>query len=165
MGKFIFREMEQWEQSEMLSRLFHILHTNMSQLAPTGYSYAEDRKVWLEYIETAINMENTRIVLMFVEDTLAGYGQYSVEKDVLNVDEVEIVPRYQRTMLFYRFCQYVMENIPSNVQWCASYVRKDNANSISIHESLGMEQIGENKRGTSLYYWGEIGKMAARFRR
>lgn len=165
MGKFFFREMERGEQAEILPRLFHILHTNMSQLAPTGYSYAEDRKVWIEYIETAVNVDNTHILLMFAEDTLAGYGQYSVEKEVLAVDEVEIVPRYQRTMLFYRFCQYMMENIPPNVRWFESYVHKDNANSISVHESLGMERIGENKRGTSWHYRGEIRKAAVRLGR
>ena len=83
----------------------------------------------------------------------------------MQVDEVEIRPEYQRTMVFYRFCLFMMDELPRKVRFFTSYVRKDNQNSISIHESLEMERIGENRSGTSWQYRGEIEKAAARFRR
>lgn len=164
MSKIVFREMQVSESMEILPQLFRILYTNMTRIAPTGCNYEEDQKIWLDYIVPAVHEGKLHIVLMYAGDTLAGYTQFSAENDTLMVDEVEICPEYQRTFVFYRFCQYMMNNLPHNVGWFASYVRKDNANSISIHEALGMERIGENKSGTSWHYRGEIGKAAARFR-
>lgn len=165
MGNITFREMEQRETLEILPQLFSILYTNMTKIAPTNCGYEEDQKQWLDYVLPAVRSKQRHILLMYAGENLAGYFQYAVEGDTLTVDEVEIRPEYQRTMVFYRFCQYMLNNLPQNVHWFTSYVRKDNLNSISIHKSLGMERVGENRSGTSWHYRGEIGKAAARFRR
>lgn len=165
MGKISFRTMKQREQAEILPQLFGILYANMSQLAPTGCSFEEDQKIWLEYIMAALHSENKQILLMFSDENLAGYSQFTINNDTVIIDEVEIKVRYQRTMMFYKFCQYMVNHLPKNVRWFESYVRKDNDNSISVHESLGMKRTGENLSGTSWHYLGEIKKASMRFRR
>lgn len=165
MGKILFRNLEKQEHSEVLPKLFRILYTNMSSLAPTGCTYEEDQNLWLSYILPELDSGRKQIMLMLLEDSVVGYAQYSVEADTLAVDEVEILPRYQKTTVFYRFCQHMMNNIPETVRYMTSYVRKENRQSISIHEGLGMEQIGENKTGTSWFYRGRRESAEARFRR
>ena len=165
MGLFSFRELQNGEQTRILPRLFDILYGNMSVLAPSGYSYEEDQNVWMSYIAPLLDQGAKRIVLMFWDDSVVGYSQYSMVGDTLHVDEVQVLPQYHRTMLFYRFCQYMIKTVPETV-WCIeSYVRKDNANSISIHEGLGMKRIGENKSGTSWLYCGDRENAEVRFLR
>ena len=73
----------------------------------------------------------------------------------------EIRPEYQRTMVFYRLCQFLAAQMPENVKFLTSYVHVDNHHSQSIHEGLGMERIGKNKSGTGWHYRGEAAKAAA----
>lgn len=165
MGRIIFRTMEKQEYKNILPQLFHVLYTNMSSLAPTGCTYEEDRKLWLSYILPELDSGRKEIMLMVLGDSVVGYGQYSITGDTLEMDEVELLPRYQRTKVFYRFCQYMIAALPETVQFVSSYVRKDNFHSISIHEKLGMERLGENKSGTSWRYRGSRKNLEARFRR
>lgn len=165
MGRLFFRIMQTEEQQEILPHLFRILHTNMSSLAPTGCTYEEDRDLWLSYILPELKFGNKQILLMILEDSVVGYAQYSVSGDTLGMDEVEILPRYQRTKVFYKFCQHMIDILPEPIQFISSYVRKENLNSISIQEGLNMERIGENKSGTSWIYRGEREKVVKRFRR
>lgn len=164
MGRITFRYWEPREEA-LLPELFAILYENMSALAPTGYSYREDYDIWQGYILPALKAPDRKLLLMYVEDTLAGYFQYSIEGDTVFVEEVEIRPAWQRSMVFYRCCQFLAEEIPEGVSWICSYVNKKNRHSLSIHEKLGMERIGENKSGNSWCCRGEIRKAAARFRK
>lgn len=90
-----------------------------------------------------------------------GYFQYGIDGDTMQIDEVEIRPEYQRTMVFYRLCQFLAAQMPENVKFLTSYVHVDNHHSQSIHEGLGMERIGKNKSGTGWHYRGEAAKAAA----
>lgn len=165
MRRINFHEMEQNEATQMLPQLFSILHANMSGIAPTNCSYEADEKLWLEYALPAFRSGKCRILLIYAGETLAGYFQYSIIGDTLYADEVEIKPEYQRTMVFYRLCQHILSVLPPTVKYITSYVRKDNRNSLSIHDNLGMEQIGENRTGTSWQYRGKIDDAAVRFKR
>ena len=163
--KITFRKMQQEEALDMLPRLFSILHTNMTKIAPTNCSYEGDQKLWLDYVLPAFRAGQCQILLMYAGETLAGYFQYSIQGDTMLVDEVEIRPEYHRTMVFYRFCQFMLTKLPPQVRYMTSYVRKDNQNSLSVHEKLGMERIGENGSRTSWQYRGKIEDAAARLRR
>lgn len=162
MGKISFRYLEMNETETVLPQLFRVLHTNMSRIAPTDCSYDEDQKIWLSYITSALDDSNMKILLMYAGEDLAGYFQHRVEGDTMQIEEIEIKPEYQRTMVFYRFCQFMLTQLPKGVQYLSSYVHKENRNSQSIHESLGMECIGENRSGTSWHYRGEVAKAAER---
>lgn len=165
MGKITFRYLETAEFETMLPQLFDILHTNMSKLAPTGCGYGEDRKLWMSYIVPVLETGGKKILLVYAGGNLAGYFQYGIDGDTMQIDEVEIRPEYQRTMVFYRLCRFLMERMPENVKYLTSYVHVENHHSQSIHEGLGMERIGKNKSGTSWHYRGEAAKVAARLKR
>lgn len=165
MSTISFRFLRREEAATILPQLFRILHTNMSLIAPSDCSYDEDRTLWLAYIIPALDQAEISILLMYAGDNLAGYFQYRIVGDTMAIDEVEIKPEYQRTMVFYRFCQFLLSQIPEEVKYLTSYVHKENRNSQSIHAALGMERIGENGSGTSWHYRGEREKAAARFQR
>ena len=163
MGKFVFRELSLDEDGEFLPRMFDILYTNMTAIAPSGASYEADMEMWRGYMEPALKEGSTKVILMLAGEELAGYLQYSILGEILRVDEVEIRRDYQRGMLFYRCGQYFLSNLPAGIHYVESYVNKQNRNSLSIHKKLGMEIIGENPSGRSWHMQGELAVVSARF--
>ena len=149
----------------MLPQLFDILYVNMTLIAPTGCSYENDLKIWMEYIEPRIENKEVSLLLILVADRIVGYFQYSTKDDVLWAEEIEVIPELQRTKLFYLFCKDFLTQIPAQIRFVCSYVNKDNWNSIKIHEHLGMNRIGENSRGTSWLYQGDAINMVSCIRR
>ena len=151
--------------NRVLPILFEILYENMTAIAPTGYTYEEDWLAWSEYNTPRIESGEASVLLMMVEEEIVGYFQYSIEENCLWAEEVEIKPEYQLTKLFYLFCHYLVSWMLPDVQHIKSYVRKDNRRSILLHEHLGMERIGENRKGTSWLYCGDTVNMASCLRK
>lgn len=160
-----FENLRTEDSNVILPQLFKILYTNMTDIAPTGCNYEADRDIWLEFVVPRIDKEEVCVLLILVGDCLAGYFQYCFEGDILWAEEVEIKPEFQRTKLFYLFCNYLVSWIPPHIRYIHSYVHRDNKKSVLIHEHLGMVRIGENGRGTSWLYRGDVVKMAACLRR
>ena len=165
MGKIHFRYLENKEKKDLLPKLFQILYTNMSQIAPSEATYEEDESAWLSYIIPELESGRTRMLLIYARENLAGYFQYRLTEDTLCVDEVEICQKYHRSMVFYRLCRHLLDSMPEEIKYLDSYVNVNNSHSISIHEGLGMVCVGKNKRGTSLHFRGEAARAAERFRR
>lgn len=149
---FMFRQLDKENSSAILSEMFRILHTNMTRIAPTGCSYEEDEAVWLSYMA---NRKHTDFVLMYAGDLLAGYFQYTARDDTLLVEEVEILPQYQRTMLFYRLCCYLIAHLPEHIRFVEAYVNKQNFNSLKICKKLGLAVLGESGSGNSWHLRGD----------
>ena len=163
MPKITFCKLDKSNASATLPSLFRILHSNMSKIAPTGCRYEEDDALWLSYMAPQMKQAYPEFVLMYVGETLAGYFQYSIEGDTLTVDEVEIIPEYQRTVLFYRLCIYLCGRIPDQVQHVESFVNKQNRNSLKINRKLGLEIAGENRNGKSWHLRGDDEKIKKYF--
>ncbi len=163
MGKFSFCYLLPEEARIFLPRMFAILHTNMTAIAPSDATYREDMEMWLSYIQPALEQGKVRVLLMLAGEELAGYFQYSIRGETMLADEVEIKPEYQRTMLFYRCCQFLLADVPAGIQFLESYVDKTNLNSLCIHRKLGMEIIGENKSGRSWRMRGDMAAISRRF--
>ena len=164
MGKFRFCALEEMDREEMLPALFRILYRNMNGIVPSDQDYEADERAWMAYILPSLEEGDTKVILMYRENSLAGYFQYRIVGDTLCADEVEVKEEYQRTFLFFRLCQYLRCSLPENVRYVSSYVNKKNDNSIAIHEKLGMVRMGENRTGSSWYYRGERKAMEERFR-
>ena len=155
MTKVSFCNFDPMKSEVLLPQMFHILSTNMGKVAPTGNSYEEDMKIWLSYM-TSEQIKEMQILLMYVGEALVGYFQYSIHKDIILIEEVEIAPEYQRTLLFYRVLKYVSNIIPKNIEYAEAYINKHNSNSQRIARKLGMQIVGENPNGHSFRYRGEL---------
>ena len=101
MAEISFCSFDETKSDILLPQMFEILSTNMSKIAPTGNSYEEDNKIWLSYMEP--NLKRKQIILMYVGEVLAGYFQYSLNESTVLIEEIEILPDYQRTLLFTVF--------------------------------------------------------------
>lgn len=165
MGTIRFCRLDKANAVQVFPELFQILHTNMSRIALSPNSYEEDEAMWLSYVLPQTQQENLQFLLMYVGNILAGYFQYSVNGDILMVDEVEIKPEYQRTRLFYQLCIYLCNQLSPDIRFVESYVNKQNENSLRIHQKLGIEVIGESKSGSSWRMRGEVRNIRAYFER
>lgn len=161
MSAYTFCKLDKTDGSSVLPQMFRILYTNMTKIAPTGCTYEEDEAMWLSYASEQMTKEYPEYILMYKDDAMIGYFQYSIEGDTLMADEVEIIPEYQRTMAFNRLCVHLYQSLPGHIRWIESYVNKENANSLKINQKLGLEVIGENKSGTSWHLRGDTHKIKA----
>lgn len=155
MGKITFRYFDREQPEKILSQMFDVLFTNMSAIAPTGNSYHDDKQIWMSYMTSEMGKRH-QIILMYTDETLAGYFQYCVTEDTVLIEEIEILPEYQRTFLFYYFFKQIRGEIPDNIRYVEAYINKANWNSMKIAKKLGMEIIGENRTGKSWHYRGEM---------
>ncbi len=154
MGEFLFLDKQKLDV--FLPRLFGILHSNMSLIAPTNNSYEDDFEIWSSHIIPAIQKEKRQIVLMCVESELVGYFQYYINSDTdsLMMEEIQIKKEFQGTGLFSEFYNWLIKNLSKDIMYVEAYANKNNYKSQSILKHLGLVELGENKNGNSFYYKG-----------
>lgn len=139
---------------QMLPKLFQLLHTNMTLIAPTGNTYEQDFGEWYGNVYPAMQKEPRQIVLMYDGDTMVGYFQYYVAKGVFMMEEIQIQEAHQGTGLFRAFYVWLLKQIKEGVQYVEAYSHKKNRKSQGILEHLGLSQCGENQNGNSYHYRG-----------
>lgn len=98
MGNFSFMQLNPTQTTTLLPQMFDILYANMSCIAPTGNSREEDWRLWQSYMASEQN--RAQVILMYADDTLAGYFQYRIEGDTLCADEIEIRPQVSANVPF-----------------------------------------------------------------
>ncbi len=154
MGEFLFLDKQKLDV--FLPRLFEILHSNMSLIAPTNNSYEDDFEIWSSHIIPAIQKEQRQIVLMCVESELVGYFQYYINSDTdsLMMEEIQIKKEFQGTGLFSEFYNWLIKNLPKDIMYVEAYANKKNLKSQSILKHLGLVESGKNKNGNSFYFKG-----------
>ena len=158
MNRITFRFFDEKQDAGLLPRMYDILYANMRKIFPMTSQYDQDKKTWLDWMASDA-ARGHEIILMYVEKTLAGYFQFRTEGDTLLIEEIEILPEYQRTLLFARFMQYAGHFLPQQIQWLEAYIRKENDASQALAEGLGLRVVGENKKGTSWKYRGDIAPL------
>lgn len=162
-SKFFFLDKQKLDV--LLPDLFQILHSNMSLIAPTGNSYQEDLEVWRSYIVPDMQNEQRQIVLMYVDNTLAGFFRYSINVDTysLMMEEIQIKKAFQGTGLFSAFYKWLMQELPKDILYVEAYANKRNYKSQAILKHLGLVQLGENKNGLSFYYKGNYADLLCKY--
>ena len=156
-AKFCFLDAKQAEA--VLPQMFDILFTNMNKIAPTGNSYDEDKATWLSFMYPSVNKGPQQIILMYADEALAGYFQYSIDGNTLFAEDIEISPDYHRTFLFTLFFRYLMSIMPKNIEYIKANIHKTNLNSQTIAGKLGMQIVGENKNKISWQLIGPVDKF------
>ena len=153
---FEFKFADKLQIEQLLPDLFRILHSNMSLIAPTNNSYEDDFEIWSSCLIPAMKKEQRQIVLMYVDDTLAGFFRYYINVDInsLMMEEIQIAKGFQGTGLFSALYKWLVEQLPKDVESVEAYANKKNLKSQSILKHLGLVESGENKNGNSFYYKG-----------
>lgn len=163
MSHYRFSFLDKAKANEVLPVLFDILHENMNPIAPTGQAYEKDRALWLRCVAPAIQKEPRQILLMHDGEELAGYLQYYVNHGVFMVEEVQLKPAYQRTLLLHRLCKFLATVIPIDTAYIEAYAHEKNVDSQSLQRSLGMEHVDTKENGT-LHFRGNCRKLFERFK-
>ena len=152
--QFKYLNMEDYDT--ILPQLFHILHSNMSVIAPTNHSYEEDFEFWISNIYPAMLDDSRKTVLMYVDSTLIGFFRYYINYDALSLlmEEIQIISEFQGSGVFSLLYQWLVRKLPQNIKTVEAYVNKQNSKSIAVLEHLGLRCVGVNKTGNSFHYKG-----------
>ena len=79
--------------------IFDILADNMSVIAPTGNSKAEDYSLWFNAVSLGLEHPARQIILIKSENDIIGFFQYYTTADTFMMEEIQIrVKRIVRTM-------------------------------------------------------------------
>lgn len=163
MSHYRFTFLDKAKADETLPVLFALLHENMSRIAPSGLPYEEELALWLRCVAPALRHSARQILLLHDGEILAGYLQYYVNGGVFMVEEIQLKPAYQRTLLLLRLCQYLATVIPDDTVYIEAYAHKKNLNSQALQRSLGMVRVGIEENGI-LHFRGDCQALLARFR-
>ena len=163
MGEFLFLDKQKLDV--FLPRLFEILHSNMSLIAPTNNSYEDDFEIWSSHIIPAMQKEQRQIVLMCVESELVGYFQYYINSDTdsLMMEEIQIKRAYQGSGLFSEFYKWLLKQLPNDILYVEAFANKKNLKSQAILTHLGLSCIGENRNGNSYHYKGSYSELSDKY--
>lgn len=143
MIKFSF--LDKSNSEKIMPILFDILFENMSEIAPTGNSYAEDYKIWSENAIPALKREFRQIILIINEDMIIGYFQYYTNNGLLMMEEIQIRKEYQEQGIFRNLYGLIIEHMLYDVSVVEAYANKKNPKSQAILMRLGLSVIDETQ--------------------
>lgn len=161
----VFTYADKGKMAQLLPGLFELLHENMSKIAPTGNTYEEDYASWSSCVLPAMEKEQRQIVLMHVGGSFAGYFQYYVtaDKERLMMEEIQIKKEFQGSGLFAGFYQWLVKQLPGDIEHVEAYANKKNFKSQAILEHLGLQRVGENKNGNSFFFRGKYADLRKKY--
>ena len=124
MHHYRFSFLDKSRARDVLPMLFDILYENMSKIVPADRTYEAERDEWLNAVAPALEKAPRQILLMYDDEMLAGYLQYYVNNGVFMVEEIQLKPSYQRTLLLHRLCRFLVDVIPSDTEYIEAFVHK-----------------------------------------
>ena len=154
---YIFEFLDKSNVDEFLSVLFDILYENMEKIAPFDKSFEQAKLEWTQQVAPAMKKDKRQIVLMYDNNTLVGYAQYYTNETILMIEEIQLKPKYQRTMLLYKFCKYMKSILSNEIIYIQAYADKRNVNSQKLMQDLGMKIINDD--GKYYHFQGFINKV------
>ncbi len=160
MFKFCYLNKNEFE--EYARGLFTVLCENMSQIAPTGNSWEEDFQFWSQAMREELQSEKRQIIMIIHKESegIIGYFQYSVNEAIFMMEEIQIDQAYQgKYHIFRNLYGFIIENMEAEIKLVEAYANKRNSKSMGILRKLGLEIVGENKRGTSYLFRGNYVDM------
>ena len=163
-SKFLF--MDKQKTQMYAETLFGILYSNMNIIAPSGNSYEEDFSRWCANVIPAMQKKQRQIVLMYVDDVLAGYFQYYINVDTrgLMMEEIQIKKEFQGSGLFSKFYQWLVQQLPKDILYVEAFANQmnDKSQKILVHLGLVKTQMGEC--GDLDYFKGQYADLLKRYR-
>ena len=136
--------MDKNQKDTWIPRLFDLYYENMHIIAPSGLSYEVERCQWISEVSPALDKAPRQIILCLKGCDLVGYIQYYTRDTLLMIEEIQITPVYQGTLLFHRMCRYLYRNLPKHIEHLEAYANIRNKRSISIMTRLGFSETPDN---------------------
>ena len=149
--------------SELMPRLFDILHKNMNEIAPTGNSYEDDYHEWYENVYPAMQKAPRQMVIMRQGDALVGFFQYYVNDGRFVMEEIQLQREIQGKGVFEAFFQWLLPRLPRDVKTVEAYAQRNNLKSQGILNHLGLERIDVDETVLFFHYRGDFGVFSKCF--
>ena len=150
----MIRWLEKEHELNRLSDLFEILYRNMESIAPMGEDYEAEKEAWVTCITRALSKAPRQILLIFVGDDLAGFCMYYIREDLLMVEELQLKPAYQKTVLAAEIFRFLRRNLFQKVRWIEAYADRRNLQSRALMEKLGMVMLEEPEESDFVHFRG-----------
>ena len=141
----VFTNLDKRQKDYWLPMLFDLLYENMQDIAPDPMPRERAKQLWLKEVSPALDKDPRQIILCFADDVLAGYVQYYTNKDLLMIEEMQIVKPYRGTTVFYGFCKHLGKLLPKGIERIEAYADPRNLHSIALMKKLGMTGETEGK--------------------
>ena len=151
-----FAYVDKSELSELMPRLFEILHDNMDEIAPTGRSYEEDYREWYGNVYPAMQKAPRQMATMRDGERLIGFFQYYVNEGRFVMEEIQLQREMQGRGVFEAFFQWLLPKLPVDVQWVEAYAHRENLKSQGILNHLGLARINSAEPCDFLHYKGDF---------
>lgn len=140
---YIFRLLDKSQKSEILPLLFDIFYENTSTISPFSKTYEAERNEWLFEVSPALEKPPRQIILIYHGADLAGFVMYYTRDELLMIEELQLVPKYQRTLLCYKTVKYLYEFLGEKIGHIEAYALKSNQTSIGLMQDLGFAKIND----------------------
>lgn len=157
MNTLSFEFLEKADFSKHAPRLFDILYSNMSVIAPTGNTRAEDEKTWFEAVSGGLARDARKIVLIKDADKTVGFFQYYINSRTFMMEEVQLLSEYQGRGVLRELYSFIMPYIPSEIPSVEAFSDLRNARSMDILLKMGLMPISEE--GGLCHFCGSLEKL------
>ena len=123
---FCFEYANKAQLKNILSPLFGILYENMSSNYPTGCTYEEDFHFWSSNFISSMNDVSRQLVIIFSDNSVIGYFQYSIIDDILKMEDLQVKKDYHGSGLFGGFYSWLCHGgAPLSDLWLFAGGRSD----------------------------------------
>ena len=140
---FRFDYLDKSLKDEYLPLLFDIMYCNMREITSNNLSYGEEKTEFISEVSVALEKEPRKIILCYHGEELAGFLMYYTRENMIMIEELQIVKKYQRTRALYSLCKYMISYLPNHIEYIEAFSYKQNATSIALQTWFGMEIIEE----------------------
>lgn len=154
-----FHFMDKDEFDILAKTIFPILWTNMLEIAPTGNSDEADFASWFSAVKQGLLQEQRKIILMSQGHELIGFFQYYTNGNELMMEEIQISRDWQSKQVFRGLYGFLLAILPTEIEVVEAYVNKKNTRSQGILRHLGLDIVGENKKGDSYLFRGDYSDL------
>lgn len=155
----MIRFLDKEKEMHLLEQLFDLLYENMQPIAPSGLTYAEEKRQWLSEVVPAMAKQPRQIVLLYDADELAGYLQYYINRGLFMVEEIQLRKDCRATSLFVSLWKFMSRILPEDTHTIEAYADPRNLRSRKLMERLGMEVIEDPSCGNLQHYRGRLDSM------
>ncbi len=153
---FSFIHADKSRMEDILPKCFKILRANMETITPDGMTYEDAFSEWYSAVFPAMSKPARHMVLILGEETLIGFFMYYVTGETFMMEEIQIEKTYQQSGVFRLLYEWLLPDLPEELETVAAYSHKHNERSQRILEHLGLINCGKNNDGDCFYYKGSF---------
>ena len=143
MNTLSFEFLDKSRFAEYAPRLFEILYSNMSVIAPSGNSRENDEKTWLAAVGEGLTRDARKIVLIRDAESTVGFFQYYINSRTFMMEEVQLLADYHGKGMLRGLYRFLMSYIPDEIPSVEAFADLRNARSMDILLKMGLMPVSE----------------------